>query len=173
MKSTSTAVVVCLMLSAGQAALAGTNDILIGLDEKITYGPDGLVNGPPGKEAVLVMDVSNPAKPRIRASLPLMNSLLGPPTNLQITPDGRLGLVANSVTNVQDGAAWKTVPDDKLFVIDLAASPPKLIDTLTVGKRPSGLSISRKGDLALGPVRNQPLDLRGSCSSIHRGTRHG
>jgi hypothetical protein len=36
MKSTSTAVVVCLMLSAGQAALAGTNDI----DEKITYGPD-------------------------------------------------------------------------------------------------------------------------------------
>jgi DNA-binding beta-propeller fold protein YncE len=149
MKSTSTAVVVCLMLSAGQAALAGTNDILIGLDEKITYGPNGLVNGPPGKEAVLVMDVSNPAKPRIRASLPLMNSLLGPPTNLQITPDGRLGLVANSVTNVQDGAAWKTVPDDKLFVIDLAASPPKLIDTLTVGKRPSGLSISRKGDLAL------------------------
>ena len=123
--------------------------ILIGLDEKITYGPDGLVNGPPGKEAVLVMEVSNPAKPRIRASLPLMNSLLGPPTNLQITPDGRLGLVANSVTNVQDGAAWKTVPDDKLFVIDLAASPPKLIDTLTVGKRPSGLSISRKGDLAL------------------------
>lgn len=149
MKSTSTAVVVCLMLSAGQAAFAGTSDILIGLDEKITYGPDGLVNGPPGKEAVLVMDVSNPAKPRIRASLPLMNSLLGPPTNLQITPDGRLGLVANSVTNVHDGAAWKTVPDDKLFVIDLAASPPKLIDTLTVGKRPSGLSISRKGDLAL------------------------
>ena len=138
MKSTSTAVVGCLMLSAGQAALAGTNDILLGLDEKIIYGPDGLMNGPPGKEAVLVMDVSNPAKPRIRASLPpLMNSLLGPPTNLQITPDGRLGLVANSVTNVQDGAAWKTVPDDKLFVIDLAASPPKLIDTLTVGKRPS------------------------------------
>ena len=91
MKSTSTAVVVCLMLSAGQAALAGTNDILIGLDEKITYGPDGLVNGPPGKEAVLVMDVTNPAKPRIRASLPLMNSLLGPPTNLQITPDGSSG----------------------------------------------------------------------------------
>ena len=149
MKSTSTAVVGCLMLSAGQAALAGTNDILLGLDEKIIYGPDGLMNGPHGKEAVLVMDVSNPAKPRIRASLPpLMNSLLGPPTNLQIAPDGRLGLVANSVTNVQDGAAWKTVPDDKLFVIDLAASPPKLIDTLTVGKRPSGLSISRKGDLA-------------------------
>ena len=149
MKSTSTAVVVCLMLSAGQAALAGTNDILIGLDEKITYGPDGLVNGPPGKEAVLVMDVSNPAKPRIRASLPLMNSLLGPPTNLQITPDGKLGLVANSVVMNQDGSAWKTAPDDKLFVIDLTANPPKRIDTVSIGKQPSGMAISKKGDLAL------------------------
>src|SRR3954451_8770799 len=122
---------VALMIGCGLLAAvpvrAGTRDILIGLDEKITFDANGQVNGPPGKEAVLVMDVSNPAKPRIRASLPLMNSLLGPPTNLQITPDGRLGLVANSVTNVQDGATWKTVPDDKLFVIDLTASPPKLI----------------------------------------------
>jgi DNA-binding beta-propeller fold protein YncE len=145
----STALVACLAMLTGQTARAGTNDILIGLDGKIGYGPDGQVNGPPGKDAVLVMDVSNPAKPRIRASLPLMNSLLGPPTNLQITPDGRLGLVANSVVNVPDGDAWKVAPDDKLFVIDLAANPPKLIDTVTVGKQPSGLSISKKGDLAL------------------------
>ncbi len=145
----STALVTCLALLAGQAAHASTNDILIGLDAKITYGPDGQVNGAPGNDAVLVMDVSNPAKPKIRASLPLTNSLLGPPTNLQITPDGKLGLVANSVVNVQDGSAWKTVPDDKLFVIDLTANPPKLIDTVMVGKQPSGLSISNKGDLAL------------------------
>ena len=106
------------------STLASTNDILVGLDAKVGYGPDGQVNGPPGKDAVLVMDISNPAKPKIRASLPLMNSLLGPPTNLQITPNGKLGLVANSVVNVPDGSAWKVVPDDKLFVIDLAANPP-------------------------------------------------
>jgi DNA-binding beta-propeller fold protein YncE len=147
--SRSTALVACLALLTGQAAHASTNDILIGLDAKITYGPDGQVNAPPGNDAVLVMDVSNPAKPKLRASLPLMNSLLGPPTNLQITPDGKLGLVANSVVNVQDGSVWKTMPDDKLFVIDLTANPPKLIDTVTVGKQPSGLSISKQGDLAL------------------------
>ena len=95
------------------------------------------------------MDVSNPAKPKIRASLPLMNSLLGPPTNLQITPDGKLGLVANSVVMNQDGSAWKTAPDNKLFVIDLNANPPKLVDTVTVGAQPSGMAISHKGDLAL------------------------
>lgn len=139
---------ICLAAGGG-AALAGTNDILIGIDNKITYGPAGQINGAPGNDAVLVMDISDPAKPKIRASLPLMNSLLGPPTNLQITPDGKLGLVANSVIHVQEGNAWKAVPDDKLYVIDLTAEPPKLIDTVTVGRQPSGLSISAKGDLAL------------------------
>ena len=95
------------------------------------------------------MDVADPAHPRIRASLKLTNSLLGPPTNLQITPNGRLGLVANSVNSVQEGGAWKPAPDDKLYVIDLDMAPPKLIDTVTVGKQLSGLAISRKGDLAL------------------------
>jgi DNA-binding beta-propeller fold protein YncE len=136
-------------LLGSSLAQAGTNDILIGLDSKIVLGAEGLVNGAPGNDAVLVMDISNPAKPKIRASLSLANSLLGPPTNLQITPDGKLGLVANSVVHVQDGNAWKPVPDDKLYVIDLTADPPKLIDTVTVGRQPSGLSISRKGDLAL------------------------
>jgi DNA-binding beta-propeller fold protein YncE len=140
---------VCLAGLVGGTAQAGTNDILIGIDNKITYGPQGQVNGAPGNDAVLVVDISEPTKPKIRASLPLTNSLLGPPTNLQITPDGKLGLVANSVNNVQDGSNWKVVPDDKLYVIDLTAEPPKLIDTVTVGRQPSGMVISSKGDLAL------------------------
>jgi DNA-binding beta-propeller fold protein YncE len=48
-----------------------------------------------------------------------------------------------------DGAGWKSVPDSKLYVIDLTASPPRLIDTVAVGKQPSGLSINRAGNLAL------------------------
>lgn len=130
-------------------AKAGTNDILIGLDSKIAYDANGQQNVQPGTDKVLVMDVSKPGQPRIRASLDLPNSLLGPPTNLQITPDGKLGLVANSVTHVQDGNSWKAQPDDKLFVIDLTANPPKLVDTVTVGKQPSGLAIAKQGNLAL------------------------
>jgi DNA-binding beta-propeller fold protein YncE len=142
-----------LMMSCGllvaTPAFASIHDILIGLDQKVAYGPDGQANAPPGNDSVVVVDVSNPAKPHIRASLPLMNSLLGPPTNLQITADGKLGLVANSVVMNQDGSAWKTAPDNKLFVIDLNANPPKLADTVTVGMQPSGLAISHSGDLAL------------------------
>ena len=136
-------------LACGQQARASRTDVLIGLDSKVAYDAGGQEFVQPGTDAILVMDVSNPAHPRIRASLPLVNSLLGPPTNLQITPNGRLGLVANSVNSVQDNGVWKPAPDDKLYVIDLDAAPPKLIDTVTVGKQPSGLAISRKGDLAL------------------------
>ena len=136
-------------LLAATPALASIHDILIGLDEKITYDASGPVNGAPDKDAVLIMDISNPAKPKIRASLPLMNSLLGPPANLQITPDGKLGLVANSVVMNQDGGTWKIAPDNKLFVIDMNANPPKLSDTVTVGTQPSGMAISHNGDLAL------------------------
>jgi DNA-binding beta-propeller fold protein YncE len=146
------ALVLCLTpawMLTGHAARAGMNDILVGLDEKVVYDANGQTTGPGGKDAVLVMDVTDPAHPKIRASLPLANSLLGPPTNLQITPNGKLALVANSVVNTQDGATWKAVPDDKLYVIDLTANPPKLIDTVTVGKQPSGLMISHRGDLAL------------------------
>jgi DNA-binding beta-propeller fold protein YncE len=143
-----------VLLIASGVANAGPNDILIGLDQKVTYGPDGPVNGAPGKDEVLVMDVTAPAKPVIRARLPLMNSLLGPPTNLQITPDGKLGLVANSVLHTPDANGFKVSPDERLFVIDLTASPPKLADTVTVGKQPSGLAISHKGDLALVANRN-------------------
>jgi DNA-binding beta-propeller fold protein YncE len=144
-----TALGLAAALLGATPAFASTSDILIGLDEKVTYDETGPVNGPPGKDTVLIVNIANPAKPHIRGSLPLMNSLLGPPTNLQITPDGKLGLVANSVVMNQDGNAWKTAPDDKLFVIDLMANPPALKDTITVGKQPSGLAISKKGDLVL------------------------
>jgi hypothetical protein len=46
-------------------------------------------------------------------------------------------LVANSVDSVKDGEDWRGVPDNKIFVIDLAASPPAQIATVQAGKQPS------------------------------------
>ena len=43
---------------------------------------------------------------------------------LAITPDQRLALVANSLDWVKDGEDWRGIPDTKIFVIDLTASPP-------------------------------------------------
>ena len=125
--------------------------MLVGIDNKVIWDDAGKLQLlPPGKDAVTIVDIgTDPANPKIVTSLPLMNSIFGPPTNLAITPNGQLGLVANSMDWTADGAAWKAVPDNKLYVIDLTSSPPRLIDTVTVGKQPSGMSINRAGNLAL------------------------
>src|SRR5205823_10509013 len=65
------------------------------------------------------------------------------------SPSGEIALVANSLEPVTQGWALRLDPDNKVFLIDLKASPPKVIGTITVGKQPSGMAISPKGDLAL------------------------
>lgn len=124
--------------------------MIIGLDDKIIFDKTGKqVRRPPGKDAVAIVDISNPEAPKIVASLPLMNTVVGPPTNLAITPDQKLAIVANSMDWPKDGDGWKPVPDNKLYVIDLTTSPPSQIATVEVGKQPSGLSINKAGNLAL------------------------
>ena len=125
--------------------------MLVGIDSKVTWGDDGKVqNLAPGNDAVTIVDIgTDPANPKIVANLPLMNSIFGPPTNLAITPNGQLALVANSMDWIPDGPGWKASPDNKLYVIDLTTNPPARIDTVAVGKQPSGMAINRAGNLAL------------------------
>ena len=124
--------------------------MIVGNDEKVWWDDDGkTILSLPGKDTVLIVDLADPESPKIIATLPLENSIVGPPVNLDIDPSGSIALVANSVDVVKDGEALKQVPDNKLYVIDLKASPPKLAATVTVGKQPSGLNISPSGKMAL------------------------
>jgi len=133
----------------GQAAFAAPF-MIVGNDEKLTWAEHGKgVVHPTGKDTVLIVDLANPEDPKIAATLDLENSVVGPPVNVAITPNGNLALVADSLTVTDNAGTLKQVPTDKLFVIDLKADPPKLLDTLTLGKQPSGLSINAAGTLAL------------------------
>ncbi|MFI5326731.1 MAG: YncE family protein, partial [Candidatus Rokuibacteriota bacterium] len=124
--------------------------MVVGNDQKVVFDAEGNRSFvAPGKDTIVIVDLASRESPRIVASFPLMNSIFGPPTNLAITPDERLAIVANSVNWVQDGAAWKPAPDNKLYVFDLKASPPRQIATVEVGKQPSGMAINARGDLAL------------------------
>ena len=139
-----------LLVALPVAASYAAPFMIVGDDEKLLWNDQGTgVVKPTGNDNVLIVDLADPENPKIVANLPLENSVVGPPVNVAITPDGSLGLVADSLTVVQDGAALKSAPTDKLFVIDLKANPPKLAQTVTVGKQPSGLSINAAGDLAL------------------------
>jgi WD40 repeat protein len=124
--------------------------MIVGLDEKVWWDDDGKgVLSLPGKDQVLIVDVADPENPKIVASLPLKNSIVGPPVNVDINAAGTVALVADSVDVVKEGDALKQVPDNKIYVIDMTANPPKLAATLTGGKQPSGLSFSPDGKMAL------------------------
>jgi DNA-binding beta-propeller fold protein YncE len=140
-----------LLIATGLAGPAQTAPyMIVGNDEKVLWDDDGKpVLSPPGKDSVLIVDLANPEEPKITANLPLKNSIVGPPVNLDIDPAGTIALVADSVDVTKEGDALKQVPDSKVHVIDLKASPPKAIATVTAGKQPSGLSISPDGKLAL------------------------
>jgi DNA-binding beta-propeller fold protein YncE len=138
-----------LAAAMGFTAVAQAQYLIIGNDEKVNFVDGKQVLSPPGKDTVTIVDISDRAKPRIVASLPLENSIVGPPTNLAITPDNKLALVASSMDVVKDGDNLKSVPDNKLYVIDLTTSPPAVIATLQTGKQPSGLAINRAGNLAI------------------------
>jgi DNA-binding beta-propeller fold protein YncE len=139
-----------LAATVGLASAAQAQIILSGNDEKTWFGDDGkAIVSPAGKDTLSIIDIKNRTHPRILATLPMINSIVGPPTNLAVTPDQKLAIVANSLNAVADGDKWKFAPDDQVFVVDLTAKPPAVIATLHVGKQPSGLAINRAGTLAL------------------------
>jgi DNA-binding beta-propeller fold protein YncE len=124
--------------------------LIIGNDEKLGWDESGKqITLEPGHDTVSVIDISKPDMPQVTSTISLTNSIAGPPTNLAVSPSGEIALVANSLEPVTQGWAHRLDPDNKVFLIDLKASPPKVIGTINVGKQPSGLAISPKGDLAL------------------------
>ena len=142
----SAAVLVAVMVCAGAAQ---AQFLVVGNDEKLAFNDGKPVLSPPGKDTVTIVSIHDAAHPKIVASLPLENSIIGPPTNLAITPDNKLALVANSIDVVKDGDNLKNVPDTTLFVIDLTVSPPAVLTKIQLGKQPSGLAVNRAGTLAL------------------------
>ena len=132
------------------AGAASAQIMIVGNDEKITWDEAGkAIAHEPGHDSVSFVDIAKPDAPKIIATIPLINTIIGPPVNLAVHPSGEIALIANSMNPEKDGAGWKNVPDDKVFVIDLKTSPPQLIATVNAGKQPSGMAIAPKGDIVL------------------------
>src|SRR5581483_8283790 len=70
--------------------------MVVGIDTKFWIDDTGTrVYRPDGGDIVQVYDLSDPAHPQLIRELPLPNSVVGPPTNLAVTPDGKIALIAN------------------------------------------------------------------------------
>src|SRR6516165_4537091 len=124
--------------------------LIVGNDEKQGWDENAKpIFREPGHDTLSVIDISKGDMPRITATIPLINSVVGPPTNLAIHPSGDFALVANSLEPITQGWGHRLEPDNKVFLVDLKTSPPSVVGTITVGKQPSGMAISPNGGLAL------------------------
>src|SRR5580700_5718961 len=78
-----------LMTGAARAQV-----MIIGNDEKVGFDAD-FKPAPhePGHDTLSVVDMSKPNALRIVATILLVNTIIGPPTNLAIAPSGDFALV--------------------------------------------------------------------------------
>src|SRR6516162_10042105 len=83
------AAAIVIGLLAGLPSRASAQVLIVGNDEKQGWDESGKpIFREPGKDTLTVIDISKPDKPQITSSIPLMNSVVGPPTNLAIAPSG-------------------------------------------------------------------------------------
>ena len=125
----------------GQLAVSSNDAKVINVDgvTKIVENP------PPDNVTIIDLGVS---PPRIIGQLDAPGSVVGPPQSVAVAPDESIALVVAS-TKIDPADPKKTVPDNRLSVIDLKASPPAVIATVTVGVSPTGVSFSPDGKLVL------------------------
>ena len=134
---------------------------------KLINGKAEVQKSPP-PDTVTFIDL-RATPPKVLAEIEVPNSVVGPPTNVAVSPKEDIALVASSM-QIDPADPTKQIPDDRLTVIDLSplkpslvtrlrtavgaapkgASPvPKIVATLQAGKGASGVSINKAGNLAL------------------------
>jgi len=82
---------------------------------------------------VSIIDIHDPTNPRIIANLPLMNSVMGPPVNLAITPDSAFGAGCQFARLGQRWRGLEGCSGQQDLCIDLTTSPPVQIATVEAG----------------------------------------
>lgn len=135
-------VVSCVPVAASAQLAVTSNDNKVVLDNGVTKI---VPNAPPDTASIIDLKVS---PPRVVAELPVPGSVVGPPLSVAVAPDESIALVTAS-TKIDPNDPTKTVPDNRVSVIDLKATPPAVIATLEAGRSAAGVSINRQGTLAL------------------------
>jgi DNA-binding beta-propeller fold protein YncE len=127
--------------ASAQLAVSSNDTKVINVD-----GVNKIVENP-APDNVTIIDLGV-TPPKVVGQLNAPGSVVGPPQSVAVAPDESIALVAAS-TKIDPSDPKKTVPDNRLSVIDLKASPPAVIATLELGVSPAGVSFSPDGKLVL------------------------
>ncbi|KJC38227.1 mandelate racemase [Bradyrhizobium sp. LTSP849] len=140
---------------AGLANFAAHAEIVVTANDGKMALENGnaVVRKQPLPDTVSVIDFTDGTL-KVLAEIPAPASVVGPPPSVAVAPDGAFALVTGAM-KVDPADATKTMPDDKLSVIDLKSSPPKVLATLQAGAGAAGVSINRSATLALVANRSE------------------
>jgi WD40 repeat protein len=98
-------------------------------------------------DTVSLIDVSH-YPPAIKTTIDVPGSVVGPPTAAWIAKDESWAIVTSATkadSNMKDGIA----PDDRVSVLDLTATPPKIVQSTNAGTGATTVRVSPDGTLAL------------------------
>jgi DNA-binding beta-propeller fold protein YncE len=133
----------------GAAARPAHAQVAVSANDTTLVLQDGaqVVVRDPKPDTVTVVDLAA-TPPKVLGQIEAPASVIGPPQSVAISPDAAIALVTSS-TKPDPADSSKTVPDDRVTVIDLTASPIAAIATLHTGAGASGVSFNPAGTLAL------------------------
>ena len=134
------------MFLAASLALA---DVVVVAVDNHSVNVNGVTGPPksPAPDLMAIVDVKS-YPPKLVGTVEAPTSVVGAPTAVWIAPDESWAIItAASKIDPQD--ASKIVEDNRVSVIDLKASPPKVTQTIEAGKGANDISVSPDGTLAL------------------------
>ncbi len=124
-------------------------DIVVTANDNHSVNVNGALaaakNPPP--DSVSVIDVSA-YPPKVIATVDAPTSVVGAPTAIWIAPDESYAIVT-AATRIDPQNPDKIIADNRVSVIDLTASPPKVVQQLAAGAGANEVSVSPAGSLAL------------------------
>jgi hypothetical protein len=108
------------------------------------------VPGNPERDTVTKIDLNGP-KPEVMGEVQATASVVGPPHSVAVAPDESFALVTGN-QKIDPADPIKTLPDDKVTVIDLQASSPNVVATLQIGSGPRALRSTGPARLRSSPT---------------------
>jgi DNA-binding beta-propeller fold protein YncE len=136
-------------------AVSASAELLVTANDAHSANIDGVV-GPaknPPPDTVSIIDVGQ-YPPKVVATVKAPTSVVGAPTSIWIAPDESFALVT-AATKIEPQNPDRIVSDDRISLIDLKASPPKVVQQMNSGEGANGVSVSSDGTLALVANRSE------------------
>src|SRR5262249_10184512 len=122
--------------------LLSTNDNKV----ELVNGAATVVKSPRADTLTVIDTKSWP--PKVVAELDVPGSVVGPPFSVAVAPDESIALVTAN-EKLDPGDPTKRIANNTMSVVDLTATPPRIVATPEPGRAPGGVSINRAGTLAL------------------------